>query len=124
VSLTVWETSRLFIVTDSGTESGGGAEVPSPATFASRAGRIRAVVTAWAWCALGGGGVYVLRDRTAAAAGLAAAVVTVACAAFILVAVLFGARDRRSPFVRFMLLVCVLTGRAPAEYLPPGPGEH
>jgi hypothetical protein len=126
VSPTVWEASRLFIVTDSGTESGGGAEVPS-ATFtdgAARAGRIRVTVAAWAWCALGGGGVYVLRDRMAAAVGLAAAVVMVACAAVVLVAVLFGTGDRRSPFVRFMLLVCVLTGRAPGEYLPPGPGEH
>lgn len=45
----------------------------------------------------------------------------VACAAVVLGTVLLGGRERRSPFVRFMLLVCVLTGRPPGEYLPPGP---
>lgn len=94
------------------------------AATATRAGRIRTTVVAWAWCALGGGGVYVLRDRTAAAAGLAAAVLMAVCAAVVLVAVLFGAGEHRSPFVRFMLLVCVLIGRPPGEYLPPGPGER
>jgi hypothetical protein len=111
-------------MTDSGTESGGGAAVPSSATAAGsgRAGRVR-VAAAWAWCALGGGAGYVLRDRAAAVAGLAVAVVIVAGAAVVLGAALLGGRDRRSPFVRFMLLVCVLTGRPPGEYLPPGPGE-
>ena len=102
-------------MTDSGTESGGGAAVPSPTRTAGdvvRAGRARAAVAAWAWCALGGGAGDVLRDRAAAAAGLAVAVVIVACAAVVLGAVLLGGRERRSPFVRFMLLVCVLTGLA------------
>jgi hypothetical protein len=109
-------------MTDTGTRSGDGAAVPQQTTEVggtTRAERIRAAVTAWVWCALGGGGVYVLRDRAAAAAGLAAAVVMVGCAAVILGAVLFGGRERRSPFVRFMLLVCVLMGRPPGEYLPP-----
>jgi hypothetical protein len=110
-------------MTDSRTRSGGNAAVPPPAAVGGgvRAGRARAAVTAWTWCALGGGAGYVLRDRTAAAAGLAVAVVIVACAAVVLGAVLLGGRERRSPFVRFMLLVCVLTGRPPGEYLPPGP---
>ena len=117
-------------MTDSGTESGGDAVVTSPATTAGdvvragRPGRARAAVAAWAGCAVGGGAGYVLRDRAAAAAGLAMAVVIVTCAAVVLGAVLLGGRERRSPFVRFMLLVCVLTGRPPGEYLPPGPGER
>jgi hypothetical protein len=78
----------------SGTESGGGAAVPSPAIAIGdilRAGRVRAAVAAWAWCALGGGAGYVLRDRAAAAAGLAVTVVIAACAA----AVLGGGAARR-----------------------------
>ena len=62
--------------------------------------------------------------RFAPLPGLAAAVAIVACAAVVLGAVLLGGRDHRSPFVRFMLLVCVLTGRPPGDYLPPGPGER
>jgi hypothetical protein len=56
--------------------------------------------------------------------------VVVTCAAVVVVTVLLGGREHRSPFVRFMLLVCVLTGRPPSEYLPPaslrpsrGPGH-
>jgi hypothetical protein len=68
---------------------------------------------------------YGLRDRAAAATGLAVVVVVVvAFAAVVLGAVLLDSKERRSPFVRFMLLVCVLTGRPPGEYLPPGPGER
>jgi hypothetical protein len=115
-------------VTNSGTESGVNAAVPPPATTTAcgvvRAGRARTTVTAWAGCALGGGAGYVLRDRAAAAAGLAIAVTIAGCAAVVLGAVLLGGRECRSPFVRFMLLVCVLTGRPPTEYLPPGPGER
>jgi hypothetical protein len=48
-----------------------------------------------------------------AAAALAACVITV------LRPVLLGDSDPRSPFVRFMLLICVLTGRPPDDYLPP-----
>jgi len=47
-----------------------------------------------------------------------------ACAAVALGAVLLGSGERRSPFVRFMLLVRVLTGRPPGEYLPPESGER
>lgn len=101
--------------------------MPQPTTATgglARAGRTPTAVAAWVSCALGGGVGYVLRDRAAAAAGVAAAVGIAAFAAVLLGAVLLGRRDRRSPFVRFMLLVCVLTGRPPGEYLPPGPGEH
>jgi len=58
-----------------------------------------------------------------AAAGLAAAVV-VACTIVALRSVLLGDSYPRSPFVRFMLLTCVLTGRPPGDYLPSDPGER
>ena len=112
-------------MTDSGKESGCGDVVPQPTAAAGvRAGRVRAAAAAWTGCAVGGGSAYVLQGRAAAAAGLAVAVVIVACAAAGLGAVLLGGADQRSPFVRFMLLVCVLIGRPPGEYLPPGPGER
>lgn len=63
-----------------------------------------------------------LRGPAMAAAGLAAAVM-VACAIAVLWSVLLDGRDPRSPFVRFMLLTCVLTGRPPRDYLPPDPGK-
>jgi len=50
-----------------------------------------------------------------------AAAVFVVCAAAVLRPVLLDGSDPRSPFVRFMLLVCVLIGRPPADYLPPDP---
>ena len=108
-------------MTDSGTRSGGAAAPPPPAAAdggSARARRCRAAVVS-TWCALGGGGVYLLRDRAAVAAGLAVTTVVVACAAVVVGTVLLGGRERRSPFVRFMLLVCVLTGLPPSEYLPP-----
>ena len=112
-------------MTDSGKESGCGDTALEPAAASGvRAGRLRTLAAAWTGCALGGG-AYVAQDHAAVAAGLAVAVVIVACAVVGLGAVLLGSADRRSPFVRFMLLVCVLTGRPPGEYLPPpGPGEH
>jgi hypothetical protein len=125
VSPTVREASRLGIVTDSGKEPGGGDVVPKSAAAAGgRAGRVRAAAAAWTGCTLGGGAAWVLQDRAAVAVGLAVAVVIVACAAAGLGVVLLGGGDRRSPFTRFILLVCVLTARPPGEYLPPGPGEH
>lgn len=111
-------------MTESGKESGCG-DVPQPvAAPGGRAGRVRAAAAAWTGCALGGGAAYVLQDRAVLAAGLAVAAAIVVCAAAGLGAVLLGGADQRSPFVRFMLLVCVLKGRPPGEYLPPGPGEH
>jgi hypothetical protein len=52
-----------------------------------------------------------------AAAGLAAAAVMACAIVVVLRSVLFGGSDPRSPFVRFMLLTCVLTGAA-ARRLP------
>jgi hypothetical protein len=60
----------------------------------------------------------------AAVAVLAAVVVVTLAVAVVLRSVLLGGSDQRSPFVRFMLLTCLLTGRPPGDYLPPGPGER
>ena len=35
---------------------------------------------------------------------------------------MLGGRDSRSPFVRLMLIICVITGRRPGDYLPPAIG--
>jgi hypothetical protein len=62
-----------------------------------------------------------------AAATVLAVVVTVTFAVALVVrSVLLSGSDERSPFVRFMLLSCLLTGRPPADYLPPAPDldEH
>jgi hypothetical protein len=61
-----------------------------------------------------------LHGPVAAAVALAAVVLAV-CAVAVLRPVLLGDSDPRSPFVRFMLLVCVLIGRPPGDYLPPEP---
>jgi len=53
-----------------------------------------------------------------AAAGLIAATVVGAAVVVMLSAVL-GGHDPHSPFVRLMLIVCVITGRRPGDYLPP-----
>lgn len=58
-----------------------------------------------------------------AAVVLAFAVIA-ACAVIVLRSVLRSGSDPRSPFVRFMLLVCLLTERSPGDYLPPDPGER
>ena len=65
---------------------------------------------------------YVLYGLAMAAAGLTAGVM-VACAIVVLLLVLSGGRDPRSPFARFMLLTCVLTGRPPRDYLLPDPDK-
>ena len=121
----VREAGRLCIVTSSRRKSGRDDTIPKPAaTAGGRPGRARVTAAAWTGCALGGGTACGLQDRAAVAVGLAVVVVIAACAAAGLGAVLLGGSDRRSPFTRFMLLACVLTGRPPGEYLPPGPGEH
>jgi xanthosine utilization system XapX-like protein len=55
-----------------------------------------------------------------AAAGLIAATVMGAAVVVMLSAVL-GGHDPRSPFVRHMLIVCVITGRRPGDYAPDEP---
>jgi hypothetical protein len=109
-------------VTESGTEPASPAAYP-PGTGSStrpKAGIRRAA--ACGWCTFGSAAGYVLRGPAMAAAGLAAAVI-VACVIAVLWSVLLDGRDPRSPFVRFMLLTCVLTGRPPRDYLLPDHGK-
>jgi hypothetical protein len=51
-------------------------------------------------------------------------VVIAVCAVIVLRSVLLSSSDPRSPFVRFMLLACLLTGRSPGDHLPRDPGER
>ena len=97
---------------------------PTAAGVGSAKTRVaRAAAAACGWCTFGGAAGYALGGPAMAAAALAAAVIAV-CAVIVLRSVLLGGSDPRSPFVRFMLLTCVLTGRPPGDYLPPDPGER
>jgi len=60
----------------------------------------------------------VLGGPMVAAAGLIAATV-VGAAVVVMLSAMLGGHDPRSPFVRLMLIVCVITGRRPRDYLPP-----
>jgi hypothetical protein len=75
------------------------------------------------WCGSASAVGYLLHGPMAAAVALAAVVLAV-CAVAVLRPVLLGDSDPRSPFVRFMLLVCVLIGRPPGDYLPSEPSER
>jgi len=92
---------------------------PAPSPKRKR-GPVRRAAALCGW----GGSVtaagYLLQGPVAATVMLAAAVFVV-CAVAVLRPVLLEGSDPRSPFVRFMLLVCVLIGRPPADYLPPDP---
>jgi hypothetical protein len=81
-------------------------------------------VSAGGWCTVGSAVGYALGGPAVVAAGLAAVAVVACAIVVVLRSVLFGGSDPRSPFVRFMLLTCVLTGRSPGDYLPPDPGER
>jgi hypothetical protein len=36
----------------------------------------------------------------------------------VILSAMLGGRDPRTPFVRLMLIICVITGRRPEDYLP------
>jgi hypothetical protein len=81
--------------------------------------RTRNTLAAACSCAAGGSAGYALSGPAFAAAGCVAVVLVAAAVAIILSAML-GHRDlRQSPFERLMLLICVITGRRPRDYLPP-----
>ncbi len=65
---------------------------------------------------------YVLGGPVVATAGLIAASVAGA-AVVVMLSAIPGGHDPRSPFVRLMLIVCVITGRRPGDYLPAGRGR-
>jgi len=110
-------------VTGSENESVGPAAQP-PAAAPTSSGREtprRKTVSACGWCTLSGATGYLLGGPMVAAAGLVIAGLAVCAIIFVLRPVLFNGTDPRSPFVRFMLLICVLIGRKPGDYLPPDP---
>jgi chromate transport protein ChrA len=76
------------------------------------------------WCGSASAVGYLLHGPVAAAVALADVVLPVCAVVAVLRPVLLGDSDPRSPFVRFMLVVCVLIGRPPGEYLPPELPEH
>jgi hypothetical protein len=75
------------------------------------------------WCGSASTVGYLLHGPAVAAVALITVVVAVSALA-LLRPVLLSDSDPRSPFVRFMLLVCVLIGRPPSEYLPPESRER
>jgi hypothetical protein len=66
----------------------------------------------------GGSVGYVPGGPVVAAAALIAAPV-VGAAVVVMLSAMHCGHDPRSPFVRLMLIVCVITGRRPGDYLPP-----
>jgi len=80
--------------------------------------KARSVVITAASCAVSGSAGYAAGGPALAIAGLLAVAVVGIVVAVILSAML-GRRDARSPFERLMLILCVITGRCPRDYLPP-----
>jgi hypothetical protein len=76
-----------------------------------------------AGCATGGSIGYVVGGPVVAAAGLIVAV-GLGAAVTVTLWAMFGGHDPRSPFVRLMLIICVITGRRPEDYLPSQAGVH
>lgn len=100
-------------------------QLPAAAGVGSAKTRVaRAAAAACGWCTFGGAAGYAIKGPAMVAAALATAVIAVLCAVIVLRSVLLSSSDPRSPFVRFMLLACLLTGRSPGDYLPPDPGER
>ena len=91
---------------------------PGALSAARRRQRIRGPRAAVSVCAVAGLAVHAFGRPMAAAVGLMAAAVVIAAVAVTLAAML-GGRDRRSPFERLALIICVITGRRPGDYLPP-----
>jgi hypothetical protein len=82
----------------------------------------RGTLAAASRCAALGAVSYVLGSPLAAVAGLVAAAVAGLVAAAV-VAVTLSAmldrRDSRSPFIRLIVIIGLITGRQPEKYLPP-----
>lgn len=80
--------------------------------------KVRNAVIAAVPCAAGGSAGYALGGPVLALTGLAA-VALAAVVVTVVISAMLGRRDPRSPFERLMLLLCVITGRRPKDYLPP-----
>jgi hypothetical protein len=83
---------------------------------AGRWRKVRNTVIAAVPCAAGGTAGYALGGPVIALIGLAAVVLAGAVVTVVISAML-GLRDPRSPFERLMLLLCVIKGRRPKDYL-------
>jgi hypothetical protein len=79
--------------------------------------RGRHALAATGWCATGCSVGFVLGGPVVAVVRLMAFAIVGVTLAVILSAML-GGRDPRTPFVRLMLIICVITGRRPGDYLP------
>jgi hypothetical protein len=88
-----------------------------------RRGPVRRVAAVCGWCSSASAVGYLLHGLVVAGVALGAVGLVVGAIALLRL-VLLGDSDPRSPFVRFMLLVCVLTGRPPGDYLPPEPRQR
>jgi hypothetical protein len=95
----------------------------APGASVAKPRLVRRALAVSGWCSSASAVGYLLHGPVAAAVALAA-VVLVVCVAAVLQPVLLDDSDPRSPFVRFMLLVCVLIGRPPGDYLPSEPSER
>ena len=80
----------------------------------------KGALVATIWCAAGSSAGYVLGGPVAAEAGLIAAAVV--GAVFVMLSVMLGGRAPRSPVVRLMLIICVITRHRPGDYLVPASG--
>ena len=92
---------------------------PFMAAIASARCWRRVGALAAAWCVAGGSAGLMLDGAVAAVAGLIAAALSCAVITVMLSAIL-GRREPCSPFTRLMLIICVITGRRPGDYLPSG----
>jgi hypothetical protein len=95
----------------------------SPEAAKRKGGPARRAAAVCGWCSSASAVGYLFHGPVAAAVVLTIAVLAI-CAVAVLRPVLLGDSDPRSPFVRFMLLVCVLIGRPPGDYLPPESPER
>jgi hypothetical protein len=102
---------------------GGASARSEPTASVAKSRLVGRAVAVSGWCGSASAVGYLLHGPLAAAVALAAVVLAV-CAVAVLRPVLLGDSDPRSPFVRFMLLVCVLMGRPPGDYLPSEPSER
>ena len=92
-------------------DSGGTSARSAPSASVAKSRLVRRAVAVSGWCGSASAVGYLLHGPMAAAVALAAVVLAV-CAVAALRPVLLGDSDPRSPFVRFMLLVCVLINAA------------
>lgn len=90
---------------------------PSEAAGSSLGAAAARAAAACRWCASAGAAGYALHGPALAVA-MAAAGAAAGAVAIVMLAVVTCRKDQRSPFERLMLIICLLVGRRPADYLP------